>query len=118
MAPRWNQGTTERAKEKEREQDYVAPAPVVTNVGIMDGVDIALSAVAFEALARDALHQGGVRPLAIVHARGPMWLRMEDATAGQRALGGLRSLGPELRLSYRVDEDFGEETGYTTDMWL
>ncbi|KAJ7363861.1 hypothetical protein DFH08DRAFT_949493 [Mycena albidolilacea] len=93
--------------------DDAEPAPIV-----VDGVDSTLGAVGFEALARDALYRNGARPLAIIHARGRMWLRMEDAAAGQRALGGLRSLGPELRLSYQPNDNFDEETAYTTNIWL
>ncbi|KAJ7355480.1 hypothetical protein DFH08DRAFT_803488 [Mycena albidolilacea] len=98
--------------------DNAEPAPIVTNVVVVDGVDSTLGAVGFEALARDALYRNGTRPLAIIHTRGRMWLRMEDAAAGQRALGGLRSLGPELRLSYQPNDNFDEETAYTTDIWL
>jgi hypothetical protein len=95
----------------------VVAAPVATNVIVIEGIDDALSAVAFEAIARDALYKSGARPLTIVHARGQMWVRMEGVAGGQRALGGLGSLWPELRLGYRADEDF-EETAFTTDQWL
>jgi hypothetical protein len=96
----------------------VVAAPVATNVVVIESLDDALSAVVFEAIARDALYRSGARPIAIVHARGRMWLRMEDATEGQRALGGLGSLWPEIRLEYRTDKDFEEETAFTTDRWL
>ncbi|KAJ7355476.1 hypothetical protein DFH08DRAFT_954952 [Mycena albidolilacea] len=78
----------------------VVAGPVATNVIVVEGLDDALSAVAFEAIARDTLYRSGARPLTIVHARGQMWVRMEDAAGGQRALRGLGSLWPELRLGY------------------
>jgi hypothetical protein len=64
----------------------MVPAPVATNIVIVEGLDNTLSAVALETIVRDALYRSGARLLAIVYARGQMWLRMTDAAEGQQAL--------------------------------
>ncbi|KAJ7323817.1 hypothetical protein DFH08DRAFT_968838 [Mycena albidolilacea] len=130
--PSPEEGSGEKGKGKRRQEseasntssddsmdlDEVASVPVATNVVVVDGVDDALGAIGFKALARDVLHRNGVRPLAIVCTRAQIWLRMADTASGQRALGGLRSLGPELQLSYRLNNNFDKEMAYTMDMWL
>ncbi|KAJ7326338.1 hypothetical protein DFH08DRAFT_816675 [Mycena albidolilacea] len=65
----------------------VVTAPVATNLVVVAGLDDTLSAIVFEAIARDVLYRSGARPLAIVHARGQMWVRMEDAAGGNARSG-------------------------------
>ncbi|KAF7351694.1 hypothetical protein MSAN_01602400 [Mycena sanguinolenta] len=95
------------------DEGYCFPSNVIT----IDGLDGSISAIMFRALASNVLFAIRVEPLSILRAQGLMWMRFEDAAAGQAALGAMGTVAQGLVVSYRPDEEYSDATTYSRDVW-
>jgi hypothetical protein len=100
------------------EVDRVEPENPASNVVTIADVDDSISAQTFRMMTADGFSLSNACPLAILRARGLIWIRFADVTAGQRGFGAMGAVWRNLRVVFQPNGEFDEAALYTTDVWL
>jgi hypothetical protein len=112
------EGAYSSDEENGMEVDRVEPDNPASNIVTISDVNEGISAQTFRMMTADAFSNSNTRPLAILRARGLIWVRFADVTTGRRGFGALGAVWRNLHVEFQPNGEFDEAALYTTDVWL